>query len=87
METKISEVGDGIYRLSTYAQGDDGPVLSTQSADGFQPTYAKRGKGWAVASGVKDGTIDHLSQDADQLPWHDLKRPRPRISDCAKGSL
>ena len=24
---------------------DDGPALSTQSADGFQLTYAKRGKG------------------------------------------
>jgi hypothetical protein len=44
----------GSFNLSP---GDDGPVLSTQSADGFQPTYAKRGKGWAVASGVKDGTI------------------------------
>jgi hypothetical protein len=44
----------GSFNLSP---GDDGPVLSTQSADGFQPTYAKRGKGWAVASGVKGGTI------------------------------
>jgi hypothetical protein len=36
---------------------DDGPALSTQSADGFQPIYTKRGKGRVVASGVKDGTI------------------------------
>ena len=44
----------GSFNLSP---GDDAPVLSAQSADGFQPTCAKRGKGWAIASGVKDGTI------------------------------
>jgi hypothetical protein len=30
----------GSFNLSP---GDDEPVVSTQSADGFQPTYAKRG--------------------------------------------
>ena len=44
----------GSFNLSP---GDDGPVLPLQSVDGFQPTYAKRGKGWAVASGVKGSTI------------------------------
>jgi hypothetical protein len=46
----------GSFNLSS---GGDGPVLPLQSADGFQLTYGKRGKDWAVASGVKGGTVSY----------------------------
>ena len=59
------ENGDGLIfvspdqraRITVSGSFNLSPGDASQPAEGFQPTYAKRGKGWSVASGVKDGTV------------------------------
>ena len=92
------ENGDGLNFVSPYQRasimvsgsfnlswGDDGPVLPLQSADGFQLTYGKRGKDWAVASDLKGGTICYRKT---LISCHGaISNDLHRISGCAKGSL
>lgn len=59
------ENGDGLIfvspdqsaRITVSGIFNFSPGDASQPAEGFQPTYAKRGKGWSAASGVKDGTV------------------------------